>query len=563
MTDTRLRPRLSERGDGWLKRYYFSRAAFSICWVVAAFAFAGRLPALSALLLVLYPAWDALANLVDARRTGGLKNNRAHALNVAVSSLTTVAVAIALGQNMHAVLAVFGAWAFLAGLLQLAVGRRRWKTQGAQWAMILSGAQSALAGLFFIHQATGAKVPAISDIAPYAAFGAFYFLVSALWLTVSDVSRRKVATATEQDNAMAVDMPIDSLRKNGAMSGIPVALRFLAIGLIVVGAGCAFAYAAGWLTPARLGPAKIVDSLAPPGGPAKGFRRNHAKGMCFAGSFEANGAGVVLSRAPMFAAGTYPVVGRFNLAGPLPTMADGSARVRGMSLRIQEPDGQEWRSAMINAPFFPIATPQDFYALQLASANKADPTAVKRFAAAHPSLGAFGAWASIAPFTESYAEDRFNSLNSFVLTNMRGQDQTVRWSFIPEAEAVAVPVTELKSRDPDFLFKEIAGRVAGAPQKWRLELTIANPEDPTADPSKAWPEDRRKVEVGTLVVNRVEAEADGACRDINFDPTVLPAGMRTSDDPFPAARSAAYAVSYDRRTAEAHSYPHTPMESKP
>jgi len=49
----------------------------------------------------------------------------------------------------------------------------------------------------------------------------------------------------------------------------------------------------------------------------------------------------------------------------------------------------------------------------------------------------------------------------------------------------------------------------------------------------------------------------------NFDPTVLPSGMRTSDDPFPAARSAAYAKSYDRRTAEAEDYPRTAPEAKP
>ena len=36
---------------------------------------------------------------------------------------------------------------------------------------------------------------------------------------------------------------------------------------------------------------------------------------------------------------------------------------------------------------------------------------------------------------------------------------------------------------------------------------------------------------------------------------VLPPGMRVSDDPFPAARSAAYAVSYNRRTAEEKDYP--------
>ena len=46
-----------------------------------------------------------------------------------------------------------------------------------------------------------------------------------------------------------------------------------------------------------------------------------------------------------------------------------------------------------------------------------------------------------------------------------------------------------------------------APQHWTMVVTVANPGDPTADPSKAWPEDRRKVEAGTLVVNAIEPEA--------------------------------------------------------
>ena len=64
------------------------------------------------------------------------------------------------------------------------------------------------------------------------------------------------------------------------------------------------------------------------------------------------------------------------------------------------------------------------------------------------------------------------------------------------------------------------------------------------------------------VVRQVQPERDGPCRDINFDPTVLPAGVTTSDDPFPAARSSAYRVSYDRRTAEEKDYPRTAPEAK-
>lgn len=351
--------------------------------------------------------------------------------------------------------------------------------------------------------------------------------------------------------------------QDNSPAGLPISVRLAAIIGLVIAAALAFAYAGGWLTPARLTPAKIVDSLAPAGGAIKGYRRNHAKGICFAGSFEANGEAVAISRAPLFKVGTYPVTGRFNLAGPIPTMSDGAGRVRGLSLRIQAPDGQEWRTAMINPPFFPVATPADFYALQRANANKQDPAPAKQFAASHPALRAFGAWASTAPYAESYAQDRFNSLNSFVFTNAQGQDQVARWSFIPTTAMVSVPPEDLKKRDPDFLFQDITERTAAAPQKWKLVLTLANPGDPTADPTQVWPDDRRQIDAGMLVVTRTVPEADGPCRDINFDPTVLPKGIRTSDDPFPAARSAAYALSYDRRTAESDHYPRIQSEGKP
>ena len=343
----------------------------------------------------------------------------------------------------------------------------------------------------------------------------------------------------------------------------PASLGPLVLIAAVVGVGAAaFAYTAGWFSPQRLTPDKLVDALAPPGGPALGHRRNHAKGICFTGMFEANDAGTALSKAMVFFKGQYPVLGRFNLATPAPGAADATVRVRGLGLQISTPDGQEWRSAMIDAPFFPVATPQAFYELLTASGSKA-PDAMKNFVAAHPELGNFGAWAKSAPWTGSYAEERFNSLNSFVFADASGTDHVVRWSLLPVAQPAAVPPEDLAKRDPDFLEQEITQRVGSGPQRWTMVVTLANPGDQTADPSKAWPDDRKTVEVGTLTVDKIEAEADGPCRDVNFDPTVLPAGIHTSDDPFPAARSAAYAKSFDRRTAEADDYPRTVPGAKP
>jgi uncharacterized membrane protein HdeD (DUF308 family) len=100
-----------------------------------------------------------------------------------------IAVIVALSVDASLVLDVFGVWAVLSGLLQLATAARRWKRFGAQWAMILSGGQSALAGVFFIAQAHGSMSPAIVKVAGYAGVGAIYFLVSALWLSAGQLRR--------------------------------------------------------------------------------------------------------------------------------------------------------------------------------------------------------------------------------------------------------------------------------------------------------------------------------------------------------------------------------------
>ena len=163
----------------WLRKLYFTRAAFSFVWVALAFTVAKGSPVVASVLLVVYPAWDALANLWDARMTGGAKANPTQMLNVWMSALVTVAVAVSLGLKLQLILAIFGAWAIVAGLLQLATAIRRRKSEKGQWVMMLSGAQSALAGGFFVAQ-QGSAAPVVQTFAGYAAVGAVYFLISGL-----------------------------------------------------------------------------------------------------------------------------------------------------------------------------------------------------------------------------------------------------------------------------------------------------------------------------------------------------------------------------------------------
>jgi len=171
----------------WLKNYYFIRALVSALWVIVALAVGTKNPMVAGALLLIYPAWDAAANWLDARKSGGLQSNLTQRLNVGVSAVATLGVAVALTSGMNAVVAVIGVWAVASGLLQLSTAVRRWKSQGAQWAMVLSGAQSALAGGFFIAQSLMVTPPSIANIAGYAGVGAIYFLISAVWLKVKQM----------------------------------------------------------------------------------------------------------------------------------------------------------------------------------------------------------------------------------------------------------------------------------------------------------------------------------------------------------------------------------------
>ena len=185
----------NDHQEQWLKRYYLMRAAFSLAWVGLALAVGTKEPGVATLLLVAYPAWDAVANWLDASKTGGLARNPTQKLNVFISAVTALAVFLASKAGIGTVIAVIGVWAIVSGLLQLGTAIRRWKTHGAQWAMVLSGAQSALAGGLFVAQSQGATPPSIANIAGYAGVGALYFLISGIWLVVSHLRRARRAAA--------------------------------------------------------------------------------------------------------------------------------------------------------------------------------------------------------------------------------------------------------------------------------------------------------------------------------------------------------------------------------
>ena len=163
-----------------LRRLYFVRFAFAVVWAVLLFTTKTDLGPLATILVVLYPLFDVGAAVVDARSSGAAGPARGLYVNIAISLLAAVGLAIASASGLPAVLRVWGAWAIVAGLIQLIVAVSRRK-MGGQWPMILSGGLSVLAGGWFIASASASN-PELTTVGGYAVLGGIFFLVSAIRL---------------------------------------------------------------------------------------------------------------------------------------------------------------------------------------------------------------------------------------------------------------------------------------------------------------------------------------------------------------------------------------------
>lgn len=330
-------------------------------------------------------------------------------------------------------------------------------------------------------------------------------------------------------------------------------VRLALVGIIPLIIFLLFLWAGGWLTPERLTSDKLVNVLQQSGGIHKGYRRNHAKGMCVLGNFISNGNAGTLSRASLFSKGETAVTGRFAISGGNPDAPDYAVPVRSMALAFQQANGEQWRTGMNAMPFFPVGSVEGFYELQTATlpdaaTGKPNPEKLNAFVMKHPEIKAFFAWAKQYIPSSSWASDRFNSLNAFRLIDRAGNEHLVRWSMVPHAGYS--PISDADKQNKDFLQKDLQHRLEQGTLEWDLVFTLAQAGDEGNDSTKAWPADRKTVNAGTLVLNKALPQQQGPCNDINYDPLILPDGIAASDDPILNARSSAYAKSYNLRTHE-------------
>ncbi len=298
-------------------------------------------------------------------------------------------------------------------------------------------------------------------------------------------------------------------------------------------------------------PVALVDALTKlSGGPHKGFRANHAKGIMVEGTFTPTAKAPSLSKAPHFAK-PVPVVVRFSDTTGVPTLpdADPAASPHGMAIRFKLPDGSSTDIVSISANSFPVATPEDFLALLTAIGNSgpgaAKRTPIEQFLGTHPAAAKFVTTPRPAPV--SFGTLAFYGVNAFKFTNAQGAAHFVRYQILPAAGEQALSEAEAKKEAPDYLMSELPVRIAKGPVKFRLLAQLAKEGDVTNDGTVVWPADRELVELGTLSLTSVVQDQIAAQKAIMFTPLALQPGIEASSDPVLLARPAAYAVSYSRR----------------
>ncbi|MEU2866467.1 DUF308 domain-containing protein [Streptomyces mirabilis] len=194
MTQTTVTSSTHTTTSSGLRSLYLIRVAFSLIWVALVVATSTSLVSadkptvIAAVLLVSYPLWDVIATLLERRMAGTGSTDRLGTTNMALGLATTAGMTVAVFSTIGTALLVFGIWALLSGAIQLVVAIRRRHTVGAQWPMVISGGLSVLAGASFAAMSASAT-SSLSSVAGYSAFGALWFLVSVIALSIR--SRRE------------------------------------------------------------------------------------------------------------------------------------------------------------------------------------------------------------------------------------------------------------------------------------------------------------------------------------------------------------------------------------
>jgi catalase len=295
---------------------------------------------------------------------------------------------------------------------------------------------------------------------------------------------------------------------------------------------------------------QAVDAINDVSGRFDGHRAAHAKGTLCAGTFTPTAEAAELSSAAHFAGDPVRVTVRLSNGSGNPTAPDNErTEGRGMAIKFYLPDGSTTDIVSLTLPCFFVRDPGDF--VEFVRARKPDPETgqpdmerIGAFIGEHPETGA--ALQQILPKLvppRSYATCAFNSIHSFRLG-----ERWARYRIEPEAGVENVPDEEIEGLEPDYLQTDIRARLEQGPVRFTLYARLAEDGDAVDDPTVPWPEERERVELGTIELTGLDTTREHGGDVLVFDPTRVTDGIELSGDRILNFRPDAYAVSVFRRT---------------
>jgi len=282
-----------------------------------------------------------------------------------------------------------------------------------------------------------------------------------------------------------------------------------------------------------------LDSIS---GLHPGFRPAHAKGVMLSGTFTSSPEAVSLTRAPHVTRESTPVTVRFSNGTGLPLIPDNApdSNPRGLAIRFHLADHVHTDIVSHSTDGFPTRTGQEFLDF-LRAAAAGDPSV---FLATHPAAVAFVQTPKPSPV--SFATEGYFGVTAFRFVNHRGRARFCRYRILPQARVEHLDDAAAKSKGENYLFDELARRVAAGPIRFDIHVQIANENDIVDDATIHWPADRPLAHFGTIEL-RAKAPDDEAHRRIIFDPIPRVDGIEPSDDPLLELRAAIYLLSGRRR----------------
>lgn len=300
-------------------------------------------------------------------------------------------------------------------------------------------------------------------------------------------------------------------------------------------------------------PQQIADAMVQLNGGTiqKGIRFTHAKGVVLTGTFTPAKGAAAFSRAAHLRGAPVPVTVRLSDGTGIPQINDDNANAspRGMAIRFTLPGGAFTDIVANSHNGFFVGTGDDFLAFlrAIAATTPASPhpSPIEQFLGGHPR--ALKVITDSKPLPVSFANLGFFGNNALLFVDSLGTKRAGRYQILPVAGIRHLPAAGGAKLSPNYMFQDVTRRIAKGPIKYRLLVQLANPGDPTNDGSIVWPDDRKKVELGTLSLTTIAPKNEELQRSLAFSPIFLTDGIQLADDPFIALRAAVYALSAQHR----------------